>query len=241
MMINGGYPRLYAYDLAPQEWYPGYIDTYVERDVRQIQNILDLSTFRRFVKLCSGRIGQVLNVTSLANDCGVSAPTINAWLSLLETSYIVFLLQPYCENFNKRLIKSPKLYFYDTGLACSLLSIQNAEQLFTHYSRGHLFENFVITELMKTLYNQGDRPNMYFWRDKVGHEIDCIIEHAGTVKVIEIKASATMSSSFFTELTSWQKRAGTSSGQNYVVYTGSDDTWSYGRVVGWKNIATILE
>ncbi len=165
VMFNGFYPRLYAEKFPPHQLYPSYIQTYIERDVRQLSNIGDLSTFKKFVKLCAGRIGQLLNFNELANSCGMSVPTIQRWFSILEASYIVFRLHPYANNFNRRIIRHPKLYFYDTGVACSLLDIESPERLAIDRLRGSLFENFIIADLCKHFFNIGMQPRVYFWRD----------------------------------------------------------------------------
>ena len=170
-IFTGGYPRLYDKHITPSEFYPYYIQTYVERDVRLMKNIGDLSKFIRFIKLCAGRIGQLLNLSSLANECGVAVSTISTWISILEASYICYLLKPDYNNYAKRLVKTPKLYFYDTGLACSLLDIQTAEQVSSHFLRGGLFENLVINEFVKKSYNQGQEPDLTFWRDSTGNEV----------------------------------------------------------------------
>ena len=165
-IFRGFYPRLYTdKTLLPTEWYPNYIQTYLERDVRQIKNILDLSQFQLFLKMCASRVGQLLNLSSLANDCGINHNTAKSWIGLLEASYIIFLQRPYYQNFSKRLVKMPKLYFYDTGVACSLLGIREVEQVNTHFAKGALFENLIILELLKHRYNQGLENNLYFWRD----------------------------------------------------------------------------
>ncbi len=237
-MFTGGYPRIYDKKIAPNEFYPFYIQTYVERDVRLLKNINDTSLFIRFLKLCAGRLGQLLNLSSLANDCGISQPTAQAWMSVLEASYIVFLLKPHHKNFRKRLVKSPKLYFYDTGLACSLLGIGDEKQLSNHYIRGHLFENWVILEFVKKMYNDAKEPNMFFWRDNTGNELDLLIESLNETRVIEIKSGATYSSDFFKGLNYWQKLSGANDKQKAVVYGGekSQSTMN-GRLISWKDWA----
>ena len=240
-LFNGFYPRLYDKDLAPGEWYPFYIQAYVERDVRLIKNISDLHTFQRFLKLCAGRVGQVLNMSSLGNDLGVSHNTVRAWISILEASFIIFLLQPYYKNFNKRIIKSPKLYFYDTGLVCSLLGLETAEQLRTHYLRGHLFESFIISEIFKSVFNRVRSTNCYYWRDKPGHEIDCLLERGAGCRAVEIKSGATVVSDFFKNLKYWSKISGQPPDMNYIIYGGSDSQKrAYGNVVGWKDLLTVV-
>ncbi len=236
LIFTGGYPRIYDKHIKPDEFYPNYIQTYVERDVRSLRNIADLSSFIRFVKLCAGRIGQLLNLSSLANDAGITTATAQAWLSVLETSYIVFQLKPYHKNFNKRLVKSPKLYFYDTGLACSLLMIESPGQLNTHYLRGELFENYVIAEYLKKLYADVKEPSCYFWRDSNGNEVDLLLETVTGLEAVEIKSSSTMNSDHFKGLRYWQELTDASPDSCRVVYTGETayqtDKGSY---VPWKN------
>ena len=194
---RGFYPRLHEANIDPTNFYPSYLQTYIERDVRSLKTIGDLSSFNRFISLCAGRIGQVLNVSSLANDAGIAVNTARSWLSLLEASFIVFLLQPYYKNFSKRIIKSPKLYFYDTGLACSLLRINTPENLHTHFLYGSLFENLVIGEIIKDHYHNGVRPQVYYWRESNGTEIDCIIEKEDQkLTAIEIKAGQTFNKDY---------------------------------------------
>jgi len=189
------------------------------------------------VRLCAGRIGQILNLTSLGNDCGISHNTARSWLSLLEASYIVFLLQPHHNNFSKRLIKSPKLYFYDTGLACSLLKITDADQLANHYLRGGLFESLIVSDIIKTRYNAGKDPHVYFWRDSQGHEVDCLLEEGEQLIPLEIKAGYTISSNYFTGLTYWNVISKTESDNNFVIYAGDEvQKRSAGTVVGWSSV-----
>ena len=161
---TGFYPRLYKHNIEPVDWYPNYIQTYLEKDVREIINIKNLLLFKRFMGLCAGRHGQLLDVTRLANDCGIARQTVNEWLSVLEASFLIYLLPSFHKNFSKRLIKSPKLYFYDSGLVCSLLKIESAEQLRTHYLKGAIFEGYIITEIIKHRYNYGLEPHVYYWR-----------------------------------------------------------------------------
>jgi len=241
-IISGFYPSIFDPNVSPTKWYSNYLRTYIERDVRLIKNVTDLSAFQRFIKLCAGRIGQILNLSSLANDCGISPNTVKEWLSLLEASYIIFLLQPYYKNFSKRLIKSPKLYFYDTGVACNLLGISTAEQYSVHYLKGGLFESMVISELIKQQYNYGTVPQTYFWRDQSGHEIDCIIEKGIETLAIEIKAGMTITSSFFDSLQYWQKLAKIPSSNNFLIYGGTEQQYrKYGNVYGWKNFSQIVK
>jgi predicted AAA+ superfamily ATPase len=236
-IFQGGYPRIYDKQIHPTDYYPNYISTYVERDVRQVKSITDLSLFVKFIKLCAGRIGQLLNKTSLAIECGVSAPTIAAWLSVLEQSYVIYQLQPSYKNFNKRLVKTPKIYFFDTGLACSLLDIRSAEQVSTHYLRGGLFENMVINEIMKSRLNQGIQPDLAFWRDSNGNEVDLILTEATEQFAYEIKSGATPTRDFFKGLKYWSSLSGADSEHCSVVYGGTESRiYSYGRLIPWGKL-----
>jgi len=233
-IFHGSYPRLYDKDIEPAKYFPSYIQTYVERDVLLVKNIGDISKFIRFMKLCAGRIGQLLNMSSLANDAGVSVPTIHAWLSVLEASYIVYLLRPEHGNFSKRLVKTPKLYFHDTGLACSLLEIGSAEQISSHYLRGGLFENLVINRVIKHALNKGAEPAISFWRDKTGNEVDLLLGQGKQRKAYEIKAGATYSPDYFKGLAVWSAHTGAAKTDCAAIYTGAQSlTTSQGRVVPW--------
>jgi uncharacterized protein len=175
-IYKGAYPRIYDKKIKPVDFYPYYIQTYVERDVRLLKKIGDLRKFILFIQLCAGRIGQLLNLSSLANDCGIAVSTAQSWISLLEASFVIYLLKPEHRNFSKRLVKSPKLYFIDTGLACSLLEIKSSLQLATYYMKGNLFENLVINEFVKGYFNKGEVPPVSFWRDKTGNEVDLLVQ-----------------------------------------------------------------
>lgn len=241
LLFSGCYPRIHAQDIPPTDWYPNYIQTYIERDIRQLKNVNDLSLFQKFVKLCAGRIGQLINWSDLARDCGINYHTAQDWVSLLEASFIIFLLKPYHKNFNKRLVKAPKLYFYDTGLACSLLSITSEKYLQSHFLRGNLFESFIISELMKESYNQAHTPHFYFWRDKLGHEIDLIFERGGHPRALEIKSSQKLSQDTFKELLYWQKLSQMGANASYVIYGGDEgQARSQAQVYGWKEAARVL-
>jgi len=200
LVYKGMYPALHARTIDIGIWASSYMLTYIERDVRMFTQVNNLVTFKRFMQLCAGRTGQLLNIASLASDCEISPVLAKSWLSILEASYIIFLLQPHHKNFNKRLVKTPKLYFYDTGLACALLAIESEEQLSTHYLRGGLIETFLISDVYKQTYNLARQPHIYFWRDNHGHEVDCLIEKGVDLFPIEIKAGKTPSSFYFTEL-----------------------------------------
>ncbi|MEG2163023.1 MAG: ATP-binding protein [Bacteroidales bacterium] len=237
-IFKGAYPRIYDKDINPTDYYPYYIQTYVERDVRLMKNIGDLSKFIRFIKLCAGRIGQLLNLSSLANECGVAVSTISTWISILEASYICYLLKPDHNNFAKRLVKTPKLYFYDTGLACSLLDIRSPEQVSTHFLRGGLFENIVLNEFTKESYNKGEEPNLTFWRDSTGNEVDLLRTIESKQYAYEIKSGATYSSDFFKGISKWAKLSGAIPKQCFAIYNGDKDMkTSQGEVVSWKNSA----
>lgn len=196
-ILHGGYPEAVTKKINAADWFSGYINTYVERDVRQLKNISNLSQFTKLLKLCAGRTGQILNLTSLSNDCGIDQKTVAAWLSILQSSYIIYLLKPYHANFNKQVIKTPKLYFYDTGVACSLLGISNAKQITTHAAKGGLFENMIVSELLKERFNNGTTDNLFFWRDKTGNEVDIVLDNAGKLTAMELKAGETISQDFF--------------------------------------------
>lgn len=233
LMVTGFYPPVWARKIPPQDWYPNYIRTYVDRDVRQIKNITDLVVFERFMLLLAGRTGQLLNFSSLAVETGVDSKTIQSWIGILESSFIIYLLKPHYRNFNKTLIKSPKLYFYDTGLVCSLLGISSAAQLAAHPVRGSLFESMVITEMIKQRTNAGLPVNLYYWRDKTGHEVDVIVDDAGELTPIEIKAGKTINAEYFKNLQYWNNLNGSNKG--YVLYAGDErQVRSKGiEVVGW--------
>ena len=239
-LYRGFYPRLYDYDLPPAAWLPDYIQTYLERDVRQITQIQNLTTFQIFLKLCAGRVGQLLNMSSLSNEVGVDMKTIKSWISVLEASYIIFLLRPHYKNFNKRVVKTPKLYFYDTGLACSLLGISSEEQLQTHYLKGELFESFVISDLQKYQLNRGQRPIPYFWRDNTGNEVDFLLERNNHIAIAEIKSGKTIRSEFFRGLDFYQKVA-TEKVSAYLIYGGNASQQRSERtVLGWQDSSQLL-
>lgn len=196
-LVAGGYPRIFDRGLDPTDWLRSYVATYIEGDVRTISNIGDLVTFQRFVEFCAGRTGQLLNYSSLASDCGVSQPTAKAWLSVLETSFIAFRLPAFHSNQRKRLVKMPKLHFYDTGLAYWLLGIRSADQLRSHPLRGAIFKTWVVSEIMKHRTNGGVTSGVSFYRDKDGVEADLVIEDGGRLVAVEAKAAATASTSLF--------------------------------------------
>ena len=241
MLFTGGYLPLYDRGLRPRDWLSAYVMAYVERDVRQLLKVQDLEIFQRFVRLCAGRSGQILHLTSLATDCGVTHHTAKAWISVLEASYIVFQLRPH-PNFSKRLIKAPKLYFYDTGLLCWLLGIQEPGQLATHPLRGNLFETLVVSELIKAYFNQGERAPLYFWRDSNGNEVDVIADAGGRLRPIEIKSGQTLNRDFFIGLERWLALAGSQAQSPVLVYGGAEDRVHRAvRVLPWNRIHTVFE
>ena len=237
VLFKGMYPVIYADVTEAGDWYRSYISTYIERDVRQIRNVTDLTAFQKFMRLCASRVGQILSLTSLSNASGLSVSTIKQWLSVLEASYIIFLLPPYYDHISSRLIKSPKLYFYDTGIICGLLSISSADLLFDHYLRGNIFESFIIADLIKQRLNQGLNPNVFFWRDKTDYEIDCIIEEGPQLTPIEIKVSQTFNQHYFDGFARFNKLTGTDVTNNIVIYSG-DLTLptKRGKMVNWREV-----
>lgn len=241
-IYTGGYPRIYDKHIPPARYYADYFETYVPRDIRNLENIGDLLLFTRFIKLCAGRIGQLVNISSLANDCGISSTTATRWLSLLETSFIIYKLKPDFRNFSKRLMKAPKLYFTDTGLACYLLGLKNAEQLAFHYLRGNLFENTVINAFVYNEYNRGNEPDFSYWRDKTGLEIDLLktgITQDGTetIEAYEIKSGETMSFDYFSNMEKWAKLPGNTRNAKTVIYAGKKRfATKYGTVIPWNKV-----
>ncbi|MDN3504402.1 MAG: ATP-binding protein [Rhabdochlamydiaceae bacterium] len=220
-LIMGGYPRIYKDNLDPSKAYRNYFQTYVERDLRQLINVKNLAQFEKFVKICAGRVGQIINLESIGNEVGLSSHTVKEWISILEASFIVFRLQPYYENFGKRMIKSPKLYFTDVGLATYLLGIENVTQLSRDPLRGHLVENLIILELMKYRYNQGLDSQLYYYRDTKKIEVDVIFKSGNQLIPIEIKSSTTYNSSFVSSLKFFQNLVTKSRcPKGYIIYAG---------------------
>lgn len=234
-LFTGGYPRLYAEGLDPTEWLAQYYATYVERDVRSVLAIGNLERFDRYVRLLAGRTGQLLNLSSLGNDAGISQPTAGSWLSLLKASFICLTLEPHFKNFGKRLIKSPKLYFYDTGLLCYLLRIRTLDHLMSHPLRGAIFENWVVTEKLKGFFNAGQEAPMYFWRDSNGHEVDLVLDRGTHLDPIEVKSGATFDPSFLDGLEYFAALQGRPGGE--LIYGGQESFVSRGvRVTSWQDV-----
>lgn len=237
-LFYGSYPRIYQESLNSELWYSSYLKTYVERDIRQIINVQDLSQFQLFIKMCASRHAQELNLQSIGSDCGVSQSTAQRWISALEASYLIFTLKPYYKNFNKRLVKSPKLYFYDSGIVCHLLGIESPEHLSVHSSRGAIFEGYVISDLIKLSKSIIRPPNFYYWRDKSKLEIDLIIEKAESICGIEIKSSATALPDFSSNLKAWGKLT---NAETKVVYGGEDNLNISGvPYLGWDKIINLI-
>lgn len=242
MLLTGGYPPLYDRDVPPSAWFGAYVTTYIERDVRQLLKIQELETFQRFVRLCAGRTGQLLNLSSLATGTGITHNTAKAWISVLEASYLIHLVRPHHANFNKRLVKMPKLYFYDVGLVSWLLGIRTAEQMETHPLRGNLFETFVIAELVKSRFNHGERPNLYFWRDSNGNEVDVIAEQGTALMPIEIKSGKTVARDSFAGLDKWRALAGDAAIDPLLIYGGNGEYCQSGiKVTGWNTCGDLLK
>lgn len=241
-VFRGGYPLIYSEDFPPVKLYANYLRSYIERDVRELKNIFDLSLFQKFLQLCAGRVGQVLNYSSLANDCGIDQKTAQAWMALLEATYVVFLLQPYYKNISKRLAKTPKLYFVDTGVACNLLNIKSPQELALHFAKGGLVESYIVADFYKQYYNLDQRPSLYFWRDYEGNEVDCVIEKALALYPIEIKAGQTISKDYFKQFSYWQEVINGPIENNFVVYGGNQNaTWSNAQVLAWHNAGDLIK
>ena len=242
LIFKGLYPGIYDKNIEPSFFYPSYINTYIEKDLRQIKNIGNLNSFSGFLKLCAGRTGQILNLNSLATDAGISPNTAKSWLSILEASFIIYYLQPYHKNYNKRIIKSPKLYFYDTGLVCSLLGINNPQQVNTYYAKGALFENLIINEFIKHSFHNGETPRYYFWQNKTKQEIDLIVDSGFHSLPFEIKSGMTMQENYFSNLRYWQKLTGEESHNLNVIYGGANNLkTSKGNYISWQNLSGIFD
>lgn len=235
--LNGFYPAIYDRKIEPTVFYANYIQTYVERDVTQLLNIRDLRQFRTFLALCAGRAGQLLNISSLANECGISQPTAKAWISILESSYIIFQLQPYYQNFSKRIVKTPKLYFYDTGLLCHLLGIRDMTTFHENPLRGNIFENLVVAELFKRNEHEYLHREYWFWRDSNGHEIDLLTQNGNLFDIFEIKSTQTIMREHFKGIDYFSEISGNRAGRKTLIYGGnSDQLRTHYQVLGWNNI-----
>lgn len=242
-LFAGGYPRLNTRGISPSDFFPSYISTYVDRDVREELGVRKIAEFNDFLELAALRVGEVLNMESLANDCNVSVDTAKSWLSILESSFIAFRLRPYSKNYGKRITKASKLYFYDTGLAAHLLGIESSEQLISSNHRGNLFENLVVMEIIKRYEALGKRPKLYYWRDSNRKEIDLIIEKGGKpYYLIEVKSSTTFRPEAFSTIDSIAPEMGVPCERRFVVYGGSDSFENrHGRVIGLRDLGELVE
>lgn len=240
VLLTGLYPPVHDRSPVPGIWAQNYIRSYVERDVRQMTNVRDLNTFQRFLGLCAARTGQLLNLSNLASDSGITHNTAKAWISILEASYIILLLRPHHANFRKRLVKTPKLYFHDTGLAAYLLSIETEKNMNLSAMRGPLFENLIVSEMLKGRYNRGRRSNLFFWRDRAGHEVDIILDRGVELTPIEIKSGFTLASDSFTTLNWWLDLS--SQERSFLVYGGEvSSKRSSVEVISWRDNGLIQE
>lgn len=236
--VSGSYPRKILFDIDGRDYYANYLSTYVERDVRLLKNITNLDLFQKFIFLVAGRVGQLFNQSSLGNELGVDNKTINSWMSLLETSYIAYRLYPYHSNFNKRIVKTPKVYFYDTGLLSFLLGIKSEQEMSQHFAKGSIFENLIITEFLKNAYNKGDTPIFYFWRDHANNEVDLLIENYPKIDIYEIKSSTTIKMDFFKGLNHFK---GLHSSVNaHLIYGGTENQKrTEVNVIGWISTSLV--
>ena len=242
MLFAGFYPRIHDKHLDPQEWLRDYVATFVERDVRQVLNVGDLASFRRFLRLCAARSGQLLNLSSLGADAGVTHNTAKAWLSVLEATYLVTLLPPWHANLGKRLVKSPKLYLLDPGLLVTLLGIHRPEDLSTHAQRGAIFESWVVSEAMKAAWNGGRAPEAHFFRTHAGHEVDLLLGDDARLTPVEIKSGTTVAGDWFDGLTAWERLTGAEPGRGVVLFGGDrDQLWPGGTAIGWRNMTSVLQ
>lgn len=238
---KGFYPRIYEAAISPNDFYPDYLQTYIERDVRQIINVTDLNLFRAFIASCAGRCGQLFKAMQIGNEIGVDAKTVKKWLSVLESSFIAYRLPPYHKNFNKRIIKTPKLYFYDVGLAAYLLGIRRKGDLDVHFAKGALFENMVINECFKNYYNRHERPTFYFWKDSNNLEIDLLIDKVSSREIIEIKAGKTIRAAFFKNINAYDNLDKQTKGK-WIVYGGDVQQTRNGiSIASWANISEITK
>ncbi|HPF31918.1 MAG TPA: ATP-binding protein [Candidatus Sabulitectum sp.] len=238
VLLLGLFPRVHDRKMDPGIWAQNYIRSYIERDVRSIMNVKDLITFQRFLGLCAARTGQLINLSNLACDAGISHNTAKAWISLLEASYVLFSLPPYHSNFRKRLVRTPKLYFHDTSLICSLLSIESAKALNLSPMRGAIFENLVITELLKSRFNSGRRSNLYFWRDRAGHEVDILIDGANGLIPVEVKSGLSMNRDYLKGLKWFKTLSGAPAMK--LVYAG-DSSWELdgAEILSWRELLSL--
>ena len=237
LLYQGLYPAVCSCKNIPKFLYPSYVKTYLERDVRDLLNVKDIRLFNMFLKLCAGRIGSVFNASEIAGEIGVSSKTIQAWVSILQASYVVYLLPPYFENSRKRLTKSPKMYFCDTGLACTLLGIESAEQLAFDKMRGHLFENLIVVELLKRRLNEGKESNLYFYRDSNQNEVDILVNNGSSLDAVEVKSAMTYNPSFEKALLKVNEWVNPPVGKRTIIYAGTlEDDKGDIRLLNYRNM-----
>jgi predicted AAA+ superfamily ATPase len=235
-LITGFYPAIYDRGIKPSTYYSNYIQTYIQRDVSELIEIKNQSLFKRFIGILATRAGQLLNMNAIANECGISQPTVKSWISALESSYIIFLLQPFHENFGKRLIKTPKLYFYDTGLLSYLLRIKAPQELYTHSIKGNLFENMIIAEMLKRMHHKNEMTDIWFWRDSKGNEIDLLYHISQKIYITEIKANQTIMQNQFKGLNYYEKYVNQKDMVKQLVYAGEENQErKQGKVIPWNN------
>jgi predicted AAA+ superfamily ATPase len=236
ILFQGFYPPIYDQKIPPSDWASNYIKTYIERDVRQIKNVTDLLTFEKFMRVLAARTGQELNLSAISNEVDVNLKTIQSWIGILENSFIIYLLKPYYQNYNKTITKRPKVYFYDTGLVSSFLRITNTSQLENHPLKGAIFETMVVIEFVKKYTNKGITPPLFYWRDKTGHEIDVIIDNTEKITPVEIKSGKTINTDFFKHLKYWNKLS--KNNNSLIIYSGNQDQQrSDGtKITNWQNI-----
>jgi predicted AAA+ superfamily ATPase len=242
LLLQGSYPPLYDRRIAPADWFPNYVNTYIERDVRQVLAVRDLTLFQRFLRMCAARSGQLLNLSSLGADCGISHATAREWITVLEASYVLMLLKPYHNNFGKRLVKTPKLYFLDVGLAAWLLGIRDTGSMAVHAQRGALFETWVVSEYVKRELNAGATPELFFWRDSAGNEVDLVYETPDGLQGVEIKSGATFVPDWLDGLKKWRALPGNQARKPRVVYGGKQtQARETADLIGWRDLFAAME
>jgi hypothetical protein len=237
LLYSGMYPRIYDQDIRPETFYKNYISTYVEKDVREIKKITNLDNFMKFIRILAGRTGQELNLSAISEECGISHNTVKEWVSILEASFIIYRIRPYHKNYNKRIVKNPKIYFTDTGLVCNLLGIRKRDEIDYHFLKGNIFETFVVNEFIKYNFNYGEKLELYYWRDNHQKEMDLIVDFGTKHYGIEIKSSGTVQEKYFDTLKYWAKLSGDKLSSLFLIYGGNDNTVRNKiNVVSWKSI-----
>jgi len=237
LLYCGMYPRIYDQHIRPETFYKNYISTYIEKDVRQIKKITNLDNFMKFMRILAGRTGQELNLSAISEECGISHNTVKEWISILEASFIIHRIRPYHKNYNKRIVKNPKIYFTDTGLVCNLLGIRKRDEIDYHFLKGNIFETFVLNEFIKYNFNYGEKLQLYYWRDNHQKEIDLIVDFGTEHYGVEIKSGKTFQEKYFDGLKYWKKLSGDASASLFLIYGGEDNAVrNKMNVVSWKSI-----